>query len=592
MEQYKKFIHAIWLDFSHHWYYFLLVITGTNILLEAIVIPLFRFSLSAVLQLGNITYLSYTNALPLFIQHPFVALGLVVVVAVAILLFITFIQFVFVLRGIIQIKQHCFNLKTLVKEVYQVVTHTNWKTFSLFFCYLGFLLPFFNVFFLNSPLLSKLVFPKFIYDEIVNNPFYMTGFALIIAGLFYIGIRSVFTLPELIIRPKGFRAALALSWGRTNKRFFHYAIRYTWIAVTIFTISNAIYFGVYFLQMGFDLLPSPIPVTAVIINLTIVKIVHLLVNVFAVVAYSSVFLNELIVADEEEHVEPTRFTYRYKHWFLIAGVLLLTIYNGISSADTIDKGTETISHRGVTSGNGVQNTIPAMKKTIKYYQPDYIEMDVQETKDHKYVVVHDKNLKKLAGVDKKPQELTLKQLKKMTVRENGYEAKIASFDDYLKVANRHHQKLLVELKTSSSDSKEMVPRFIKQYEKNFEKNGHILQTLSHKAADELKQEDPEAFVSYILPFNFSFPTTDFDAYTMEQTTLNSSFIGKALMMNKKVYVWTVNDKKDMRQSLYLNVDGIITDEMGTLNQEIAAFEKEPTFAEFLLTYTTIYLENE
>lgn len=590
MEQYKKFIHAIWLDFSHHWYYFLLVITGTNILLEAIVIPLFRFSLSTVLELGNITYLSYTNALPLFIQHPFVALGLVVVVAI--LLFITFIQFVFVLRGIIQIKQHCFNLKTLVKEVYQVVTHTNWKTFSLFFCYLGFLLPFFNVFFLNSPLLSKLVFPKFIYDEIVNNPFYMTGFALIIAGLFYIGIRSVFTLPELIIRPKGFRAALALSWGRTNKRFFHYAIRYTWIAVTIFTISNAIYFGVYFLQMGFDLLPSPIPVTAVIINLTIVKIVHLLVNVFAVVAYSSVFLNELIVADEEEHVEPTRFTYRYKHWFLIAGVLLLTIYNGISSADTIDKGTETISHRGVTNGNGVQNTIPAMKKTIKYYQPDYIEMDVQETKDHKYVVVHDKNLKKLAGVDKKPQELTLKQLKKMTVRENGYEAKIASFDDYLKVANRHHQKLLVELKTSSSDSKEMVPRFIKQYEKNFEKNGHILQTLSHKAADELKQEDPEAFVSYILPFNFSFPTTDFDAYTMEQTTLNSSFIGKALMMNKKVYVWTVNDKKDMRQSLYLNVDGIITDEMGTLNQEIAAFEKEPTFAEFLLTYTTIYLENE
>lgn len=48
MEQYKKFIHAIWLDFSHHWYYFLLIITGTNILLEAIVIPLFRFSLSAV----------------------------------------------------------------------------------------------------------------------------------------------------------------------------------------------------------------------------------------------------------------------------------------------------------------------------------------------------------------------------------------------------------------------------------------------------------------------------------------------------------------------------------------------------------------
>lgn len=588
MEYYKKFIHAIWLDFSHHWYYFLLVITGTNILLEAIVIPLFRFGVSAMLQLGNITYLSYTNVLPMFIQHPFVALGLLILVLL--LLFITFIEFVFVLHGIIQIKQHRFNLKTLVAEVRQVVTHTNWKTFILFFCYLGFLLPFFNVFFLNSPLLSKIVFPKFIYDEIVNNPFYMAGFVLIIIGLFYISIRSVFTLPELIIRPKGFRAALALSWGRTHKRFYHYAIRYLWIAVTIFAVSNLIYFTVYFLQMGFDLLPSPFPVTAVVINLTIVKIVHLLVNVFAVVAYSSVFLNDLVETDEAEHVEPTRFTYRYKHWFLIAGVLLLTIYNGVASTDTLDNDTETISHRGVTNGNGVQNTIPAMKKTMKY-KPDYIEMDVQETKDHQYVVMHDKNLKKLAGVNKKPQDLTLKELKKITVYENGYEAKIASFDDYLKVANKHHQKLLVELKTSSSDSKHMVSRFIKQYEANFEKNGHTLQTLSHKAAYELKQEDPEAFVSYILPFNFSFPTTDFDAYTMEQTTLNSSFIGKALMVNKKVYVWTVNDKKDMRQSLYLNVDGIITDEMGVLNKEIAAFEKEPTFADYLLTYTTIYLEN-
>lgn len=588
MKNYKKFIHDIWLDFSHHWFYFLLIITGTNILLEAIVIPLFRFSISTILQLGNITYLSYTNALPIFIQHPFVALGLVVLIIV--LLFITFVQFVFVLRGIIQIKLHCFDFKTLVAEVHQVVTHTNWKTFILFFCYLGFLLPFFNVFFLNSPLLGKIVFPKFIYDEMVNNPFYLLAYLLIVAVLYYISIRSVFTLPELIIRPKGFRAALALSWRRTHKRFFHYALRYVWIAITIFVASNIIYFTIYYLQMGFDLLPSPAPVTAVIVNLTIVKIVNLLVNVFAVVAYSSVFLNELIEGEEQEHVEPTRFTYRYKHWFLIAGVLLLTIYNGIASTDTLEKNTETISHRGVTSGNGVQNTIPAMKKTMKY-KPDYIEMDVQETKDHKYVVMHDKNLKKLAGVNKKPQDLTLKELKKITVYENGYEAKIASFDDYLKVANKHNQKLLVELKTSSFDSKHMVSRFIKQYENNFEKNGHILQTLSHKAADELKKEDPKAFVSYILPFNFSFPTTNFDAYTMEQTTLNSSFIGKALLANKKVYVWTVNEKNDMRQSIYLNVDGIITDEMGTLNREIDQFEKEPTFADYILTYTTIYLEN-
>lgn len=38
--------------------------------------------------------------------------------------------------------------------------------------------------------------------------------------------------------------------------------------------------------------------------------------------------------------------------------------------------------------NGVQNTIPAMEATAKS-KPDYVEMDIQETKDHQFVVFHD-----------------------------------------------------------------------------------------------------------------------------------------------------------------------------------------------------------
>ena len=63
----------------------------------------------------------------------------------------------------------------------------------------------------------------------------------------------------------------------------------------------------------------------------------------------------------------------------------------------------TISHRGVSAENGVQNTVESLKKTA-LLKPDYIEVDIQETKDGKFVMMHDANLENLAGVNAKPQD--------------------------------------------------------------------------------------------------------------------------------------------------------------------------------------------
>ena len=93
----------------------------------------------------------------------------------------------------------------------------------------------------------------------------------------------------------------------------------------------------------------------------------------------------------------------------------------------------TISHRGVAEENGVQNTIPALKRTHRLH-PDYVELDVHETKDQQFVVLHDENLKELAGVNKRPRQLSLKQLTRLTVHENGHQAKLASFTTYLRIS--------------------------------------------------------------------------------------------------------------------------------------------------------------
>ena len=48
-----------------------------------------------------------------------------------------------------------------------------------------------------------------------------------------------------------------------------------------------------------------------------------------------------------------------------------------------------------------QNTVESLEKTAQL-KPDLIEMDIQETKDGQFVMMHDANLKGLAGINKTP----------------------------------------------------------------------------------------------------------------------------------------------------------------------------------------------
>lgn len=94
----------------------------------------------------------------------------------------------------------------------------------------------------------------------------------------------------------------------------------------------------------------------------------------------------------------------------------------------------------------------------------------------------------------------------ITVSENGYSTKMTSFDDYLTKANQLEQKLLIEIKTSSTKA-----------------NG----------------------------------------YTMEYFSLDQNFMTKLLTNHKKIYAWTVNNKSVMTGMILMGVNGIITDYLTT-----------------------------
>lgn len=562
-------------DFSLHWKNYLILFLVVELSLEVAIIPLFNAWTSLLLNLGAIPYLSYTNALSLVTSHPYITLGLLL--ELIILIICVFGQFALILNGVVLIKQDEFSFRAILKNTARQLRQLDPLGIFFFAGYFLLIVPFSGIFF-NSPLLSKIVIPEFILDFLLQKPLYATLIGIFYLAIFILSIRLLFVLPLMLFEKVKIKAALAQSWQLTRNKFWAYTLKLLKISF-IALITNLGLIGIlYSIQLRLD----QNPLSALIggsINVTLLQIGSFLISVWA-----SVALLQLILP-----ADVTLATYKStkKSWLskiakpLFALFTLGTLLGNGAYLVHLGQTPLIISHRGVDAKNGVQNTIPALRKTAQA-KPNYIEIDIQETKDHKFVVMHDENLKQLADLDTSPQELTLAQLTALTVHENGHQAKIPSFDEYLSVAKQYEQKLLVEIKTTKRDSKNMLKNFFDTYKTTLKQNNHELQSLDYKVITSTKKYAPTLNAYYILPYNFIFPQTPANGYTMEKTTLNDSFVTQAKLSFKKVYSWTVNSEEDLKKAAFLDVDGIITDNVTEAKWVYHNFNANTSYANRLL----------
>jgi glycerophosphoryl diester phosphodiesterase len=212
-------------------------------------------------------------------------------------------------------------------------------------------------------------------------------------------------------------------------------------------------------------------------------------------------------------------------------------------------------------------------------------MDVQQTSDGHFIVYHDFSYRPLTGGKGKPEQLPLSYAESLTVSENNQTARIPTFDEYLALANQLDQKLLVEIKTQQKDTAALVDAFLDRYQEDLVANGHIMQSLSYTVVEELKEKAPELTSGYIMPFNVvGPPLTSADFLTMEYSTINRNFIASARTDGKEVFVWTPNDADTISRMRFYGVDGIITDQMGILNDEFSLSEEDMTYSDKLLNF--------
>ncbi|ANN48073.1 glycerophosphodiester phosphodiesterase [Levilactobacillus brevis] len=573
--------------FFQHWGSYVTLVFITNLAISYVAVPAFTWLTAALMKWQHVPYVSYTNIGSIALRHPLAIIGLLLILLAIITLI--YWQFAYLLLGIMNIRNgRPQTSRAVLGDVFRSLVGASPSTFLFFIGYFVVIIPFGSELF-STPLLNKAKIPAFIVTYLMANPLWAVFLGIFYVAAAYIGIRLIAVLPLMMLDGYHSHEAIRLSWQRTRRHFWAYFSKIL-VTLAIMTVMVTLIYGLIYLgQLGFD--RTGFGLAAATFNLFLMEIITEFIVCYSTVIFMMVVLSS---HDSQQQTPLSLFTFREPartklrtRLLIISGLTLISallvvfnlVYlNGLAMTKPL-----TIAHRGVDNGNGVQNTIPAMVKTSKE-RPDYVEMDIRMTKDHQFVVMHDGNLKSLAGLNRSVASMTLRQLTKVTVTENGYQAKIPSFNHYLNTAIKHHQKLLIEIKTGSADTPDLSERFYRQFGQRILTNHEQVHTLSYKVMDKLKKEHPQLFVSYIMPYNLTFPRTRANAYTMESTTLNDSFVDQANREHKKVYAWDIDDVNSLDQMMFMGANGVITNNLGLIQQEIKDNTDHPSYANLLLTF--------
>ena len=97
-----------------------------------------------------------------------------------------------------------------------------------------------------------------------------------------------------------------------------------------------------------------------------------------------------------------------------------------------------IAHRGDHT-NAPENTLRAYRNAIKI-DADYIEIDLRMTKDSQLIIMHDENLKRMTGLDRKVSELTWKEISMLEIKNNEHpewgKHRVPLFSEVLNLSRR------------------------------------------------------------------------------------------------------------------------------------------------------------
>ena len=552
-------------------------------MVEYLWLPLNSFLAGLLLSQTGYLFISYNNIFAIITSSPLISLAFLVLIVINLL--VAYFQICLLFIGARHLLYH--EKRTLIeysRKVFQqsflFMKRLSFCKMAFVFFYVAMLFPFIRKI-LKIYYLNKIVIPDFIVTYL-EDKHWLVGLMIFASAwiLLYVSVRLMFVLPKILFEKKTVREGVKFSLQKTKKQVLFYAWNLLLIIIKTYLFFFLLLTPLLMGQIVIDHLTQKESLILGVINFVLIKNIHYMALTYFLVKFVS------FLTGEELEIMPRRKKDHLMRWGVMGCASIFFALEGYIYLEAPVTNTPlVISHRGVSNKNGVQNTVQSLEKTAQL-KPDLIEMDVQETKDGQFVMMHDANLKNLAGINARPQDLTLEELTGLDISENGYRTKISSFDNYLNRANELHQRLLIEIKTSKKDSPQMMEHFLEKYGTTIKKYGHQIQSLDYQVIDKVLNYDPEIPSYFIMPYNSIFPKTKATGYTMEYSTLDEYFVTKLWYTEQKLYVWTVNGSEAFDKAVQLGADGMITDDLEMVQLQVTTAQDDPEYTELLLKKAT------
>ncbi|QDQ02650.1 glycerophosphodiester phosphodiesterase [Lysinibacillus fusiformis] len=526
-----------------------------------LIVPVTTVIFKLMLRVTGYTHITEEN-IQSFLAHPFV-ICMILIWVMVVLLFIYYEMGFLFLMAFNQQRGIRYRFLTIWQQLNRKVVYFYSVQVIYLIFYIALLLPLAS-FMLPLTLTQAISIPHFITDELMLSRSGKLLYGAIASVLVIIGVRSILTLPIFTIQPRiSIRQSLVQSWRFSRKGLCGLLVLLAMILtghllllVGITVVSTLPLFILERVWPSTALLTAGM--TLAFLEIAFVVLFSLLQAMFSQVMVAITY-NTLLLSKTK--IPANFLKKRYKRLSILVCIVFIVL--SVININSLEKSvyapdTKIIAHRGYTA-EAVENTIGGLVRAAAA-GADLVELDIQQTEDGDFVVFHDRTLRRLAGKNGVVTNMTLSELKTITVHADGYSDKISSLDDFIEMAKALDVALLIELKVQGNESEDLLPSLVKKLKDHQVLDTYYVQSASSQLMTQLKKLAPNLRVGIVYALTVgSMSDTTVDFIALEESWVSDNLIAELQQSDMDLFVWTLNKDRSLQEFIGKNVAGVITD---------------------------------
>lgn len=393
------------------------------------------------------------------------------------------------------------------------------------------------------------------------------------SGLLYVSWSMA--LPAMLLDGLRPRAALTRSWQLIKGN----RIRATRVIllVALVTLLLPVVFTLAFEALGAAVLawlPGPATMQVVFMGLLIGLYVVLAVALsFLAISANSLLVLKLYLRltghqpDVFQELEPRAVGPLAWAFEGLLAVLALGQLTLVAQSFDTRQDVQVVAHRGA-SWDAPENTLAAIDIAIAQ-GADVIELDVQQTADGALVLLHDRDLLRVAGERRMLSDFSLAELTQLDVGSwfaaDFADQRIPTLAQAVERL-RGRAELYLEIKTSPA-----MPNVVEATVRELQRLNFVDQTtviaLSPATLNQVRALEPRFRTGLLVHTAIgTIERHPYDILALRDALISAEQIRAARNGNYQLHVWTVNSRRDIHRFMDMGVDGIITDVPGLARQ--------------------------